>query len=92
MEQRSTLKVCVNIKRLIILVAWDIWKHRNNCVFLFFFNTQEIYVSFHYSVMIVTNPSVMIVIQTVDNECALWCMAGASKLSEFLNSSLAPLG
>lgn len=49
------------LNSLIILVAWEIWKHRNHCVF----NG--------------VNPSVV---------CGFWCMAGASKFSEFLSRSL----
>ena len=58
------------LNSLIILVTWEIWKHRNACVFEG------------------ARPSVQLLLQTVSSECALWCMAGASKLKELLDRSM----
>ena len=56
------------LKSLIILVAWEIWKHRNACVFeKLRLNVQD-------------------VIRAVNMECGLWCMAGASKLRNVIQS------
>ncbi|KAG2648494.1 hypothetical protein PVAP13_1NG025700 [Panicum virgatum] len=60
------------LNSLIILVTWEIWKHRNACVFEG------------------ARPSVQLLLQTVSSECALWCMAGASKLKELLDRSMPP--
>uniref|UniRef100_A0A0A8YCP8 Reverse transcriptase zinc-binding domain-containing protein n=1 Tax=Arundo donax TaxID=35708 RepID=A0A0A8YCP8_ARUDO len=60
------------LNSLIILVVWELWKHRNDIVF----NGAT--------------PSISGLLQTVANECALWCMAGASSLSELLMRSLPP--
>ena len=58
------------LNSLIILVTWEIWKHRNACVFEG------------------ARPSVQLLLQTMSSECALWCMAGASKLKELLDRSM----
>jgi len=57
------------LNSFIILVSWEVWKHRNSCVFEG------------------ATPNVNLLLQTVGDECALCCMAGASKLNEFLMRS-----
>jgi hypothetical protein len=36
-------------------------------------------------------PSILVLLQTIRNECGLWCAAGASSLIEFLLRSLIPV-
>lgn len=55
-----------DLNSLIILVAWEIWKHCNSCVFES------------------ARPCVQVDLQTVVDECSLWCMAGPSALQELL--------
>uniref|UniRef100_J3MRA8 Uncharacterized protein n=1 Tax=Oryza brachyantha TaxID=4533 RepID=J3MRA8_ORYBR len=61
------------INSLVTLVAWEIWKHRNDCVF----NGAS--------------PRVATVLQVVENEGYLWCVAGNSALQKLL-SRVAILG
>jgi hypothetical protein len=37
-----------------------------------------------------TSPNIQVLLQSVGDECSLWCMAGASKLSGLLARSLTP--
>ncbi|WVZ70115.1 hypothetical protein U9M48_018809 [Paspalum notatum var. saurae] len=52
------------VNSLIILVAWELWKHRNACVF----EGASLIVS--------------VVLQEVEKEGSLWCLAGNVALSE----------
>jgi hypothetical protein len=61
------------LNSLIILVAWEIWKHRNVanvCVFEG------------------ASPNVQEVLHAVTIEGFLWCMSGTSALEELLLQSL----
>lgn len=51
---------------VVILVAWELWKHRNAAVF------ERI------------SPYVQFVLQMTEEECQLWCLAGASALQELI--------
>jgi len=57
------------INSLIILVSWEIWKHRNDYVF----NGAS--------------PSIPVLLQTITDECILWC--AAKGLQELLAKALA---
>lgn len=57
------------LNSLIILCAWELWKHRNFCVFEG------------------GRPDLQLVLQSVREDCSLWCSAGARDLSFLLSSS-----
>lgn len=54
---------------LVILVAWEIWKHRNDYVF----NG--------------VSPNVNLVVQSITNEGAWWCVVGAKGLGRLVVGS-----
>ena len=64
--RRVPMEMRNGLNSLIILVSWEVWKHRNSCVFEG------------------TSPNIQVLLQSVGDECSLWCMAGASNLQELL--------
>ena len=57
---------------VVILVAWELWKHRNPAVY------EGI------------SPNVQFVLQMVEEECHLWCLACAFARQELILRSIAP--